>query len=59
MLSDTLAVAVSANSTLSDRVQNASQKQMMSDTNIIWVNLPYTNSVTLDGLWIEFFPLPY
>lgn len=53
-----LDMAVNTNSTLSDIVQNTLQKQIMTDTNSIYVSLPFTNSIILEGLWSKIFPLP-
>ena len=52
-----LDMAVNTNSTLSDIVQNSLQKQIMTDTNSIYVSPPFTNSIILEGLWSKIFPL--
>lgn len=52
-----LNMAINTNSTLSDIVQNTLQKEIMTDTNSIYVSLSFTNSIILEGLWSKFFPL--
>lgn len=51
-----LNLIVNTNSVLSDIVQNTLQKQIMTETNSIYVSLPFTNTIIL-GLWSKIFPL--